>query len=53
MKKKIAKVLKTMGTALEVSLAGEMLTKEQKKKVMLRHKERVAGKTPVKNKTKD
>lgn len=50
MPKRIINVLKTMGSALEAANAGEMLTKEQKKKVMLHHKERIAEKSHLRNK---
>ncbi len=50
MPKRIINVLKTMGSALEAANAGEMLTREQKKKVMNKYKDRIAEKSRLRNK---
>ncbi len=50
MPKRIINVLKTMGAALEAANAGEMLTKEQKKKIMNKHKDHIAEKSRLRNK---
>ena len=50
MPKRVINVLKTMGAALEAANTGEMLTKKQKEKVLLDHKDPIAKKSHLREK---